>query len=91
MPPGSYAPADIYRKDPRVSPLYADLSGIPPMLIQVGFAEGLLDDATRFAGAAGAADVAYDPRMASLECPSGAGPRGASKRGRVHPPKSQAA
>jgi epsilon-lactone hydrolase len=27
------------------------------MLIQVGSAEGLLDDATRFAGAAGAADV----------------------------------
>ena len=57
MPPDSYAPAGIDRKDPRVSPLYADLSGLPPMLIQVGSAEGLLDDATRFAGAAGAADV----------------------------------
>ena len=48
----------IDRKDPRVSPLYADLSGFPPALIQVGSAETLLGDATRFAAAAGAADVA---------------------------------
>ncbi len=53
----AYVPAGTDRKDPRVSPLYADLSGLPPMLIQVGSAEGLLDDATSFAGAAGAADV----------------------------------
>jgi epsilon-lactone hydrolase len=46
------------RKDPRVSPLYADLRDFPPILIQVGSAETLLDDATRFAAAAGAADVA---------------------------------
>ena len=45
------------RKDPRVSPLYADLKGFPPTLIQVGSAETLLDDATRFAAIAGAADV----------------------------------
>jgi epsilon-lactone hydrolase len=45
------------RKDPRVSPLFANLTGIPPMLIQVGSAETLLDDATRLATAAGAADV----------------------------------
>ncbi len=44
-------------KDPRVSPLFADLKGFPPMLIQVGSAETLLDDAIAFAGAAGAADV----------------------------------
>jgi monoterpene epsilon-lactone hydrolase len=44
-------------RDPRVSPLYADLAGLPPMLIQVGSAETLLDDAVRLAGAAGAADV----------------------------------
>ena len=54
----AYAPAPIDRKDPRVSPLYADLSGFPPALIQVGSAETLLGDATRFAAAAGAADVA---------------------------------
>ena len=45
------------RKDPRVSPLFANLTGMPPMLIQVGSAETLLDDAVRLAGAAGEADV----------------------------------
>jgi epsilon-lactone hydrolase len=53
----AYLPAGMDRKDPRVSPLYADLKGFPPTLIQVGSAETLLADATRFAEAAGAADV----------------------------------
>jgi monoterpene epsilon-lactone hydrolase len=44
-------------KDPRVSPLYADLRGFPPTLVQVGSAETLLDDAMRLAAALGAADV----------------------------------
>lgn len=52
-----YLPAGMDRNDPRVSPLYADLRSFPPILIQVGSAEVLLDDATRFAAAAGAADV----------------------------------
>jgi acetyl esterase/lipase len=39
------------------SPLHADLSGLPPILIQVGSAETLLDDAMRLARAAGAAGV----------------------------------
>jgi epsilon-lactone hydrolase len=47
----------IERKDPRVSPLYADLRGLPPTLIQVGSDETLLEDATRFASKAGAAEV----------------------------------
>jgi len=46
------------RKDPRVSPLFADLKGMPPLLIQVGSDETLLDDAVRLAGAAGTADAA---------------------------------
>jgi epsilon-lactone hydrolase len=54
----AYLPAGMDRKDPRVSPLYADLRGLPPLLIQVGSAETLLADATRFAAAAGAAEVA---------------------------------
>ncbi|PYJ47048.1 MAG: alpha/beta hydrolase [Verrucomicrobia bacterium] len=54
----AYLPTGMDRKDPRVSPLYADLRGLPPMLIQVGSAETLLNDATRFAAVAGAADVA---------------------------------
>jgi epsilon-lactone hydrolase len=53
----AYLPPGMNRKDPRVSPLYADLEGFPPTLIQVGSAETLLDDATRFAAVAGAADV----------------------------------
>jgi epsilon-lactone hydrolase len=54
----AYVPAGMDRKDPRLSPLHADLKGLPPTLIQVGSAETLLDDAVRFAAAAGAADVA---------------------------------
>ena len=53
----AYLPAGTDRKDPQVSPLYANLKGLPPILIQVGSAETLLADATRFAAAAGAADV----------------------------------
>jgi acetyl esterase/lipase len=54
----AYLPAGVDRKDPRVSPLFADLANCPPMLIQVGSDETLLDDATRLAARAGAADVA---------------------------------
>lgn len=44
-------------RSPLASPLYANLSGLPPLLIQVGSAEILLDDAVRLAGVAGAAGV----------------------------------
>jgi len=53
----AYLPGNLDRKDPRVSPLFAELMGLPPVLVQVGSAETLLADATRFAAAAGAADV----------------------------------
>ena len=53
----AFAPAGMDRKDPRLSPVYADLKGLPPTLIQIGSAETLLDDALRLASAAGAADV----------------------------------
>lgn len=43
---------------PLASPVFADFTGLPPLLIQVGSAEILLDDAVRLAGAAGAANVA---------------------------------
>jgi epsilon-lactone hydrolase len=63
----AYAPASIDRRDPRISPLFADLKGLPPLLVQVGSAETLLADATRFVAAAGEADVAVTleiwPRM----------------------------
>jgi epsilon-lactone hydrolase len=47
----------IDSKDSRVSPLFGELTGIPPILIQVGSAETLLDDALRLAAAAGEANV----------------------------------
>ena len=36
-------------KTPLAAPLHADLKGLPPILVQVGTAETLLDDATRIA------------------------------------------
>jgi acetyl esterase/lipase len=53
----AYVPAAMDRKDPRLSVLYADLRDLPPILIQVGSDETLLDDSVRFASAAGAAEV----------------------------------
>lgn len=53
----AYAPASFDRRNPQISPLFSDLHGFPPTLIQVGSAETLLADATRFAAAAGSADV----------------------------------
>jgi acetyl esterase/lipase len=44
--------------DPLVSPIFADLTGLPPLLIQAGSHEVLLDDAITFAARAAAHDVA---------------------------------
>ncbi|SHL28125.1 alpha/beta hydrolase [Actinacidiphila paucisporea] len=54
--------ADLYvgagdRAHPLASPLFADLTGLPPLLVQVGANEVLLDDAVRLAGRAAADDV----------------------------------
>jgi len=48
---------------PLASPLYAELTGLPPLLIQVGTAECLFDDAMRLADNARAAgvDVTLEP------------------------------
>jgi epsilon-lactone hydrolase len=43
--------------DPNVSPIFGDLSGLPPLLIQVGSNEILLSDALRLAARAALADV----------------------------------
>lgn len=53
--------AYLHGADPRTplaSPLYADLVDLPPLLIQVGTAETLLDDAVRLAERAAAGDAA---------------------------------
>ena len=42
---------------PLISPIFADLSGLPPLLIQVGTSEVLLSDSTRLAERAKAAGV----------------------------------
>jgi epsilon-lactone hydrolase len=42
---------------PLAAPVHADLTGLPPLLIQVGSAETLLDDSITIAERAGAADV----------------------------------
>jgi acetyl esterase/lipase len=54
------ASAYLNGADPRTAlaaPMYASLKGLAPLLIQVGSAETLLDDAVRLANVAGAADV----------------------------------
>lgn len=54
-------------KDPLASPIHADMTGLPPMLIQVGDAEVLLDDSVRLAAmieeAGGEATLAVWPEM----------------------------
>jgi acetyl esterase/lipase len=54
---------DTNPRTPLAAPLYADLRNLPPLLIQVGTAETLLDDATRLADKATAAgvDVTLEP------------------------------
>ncbi|MFI6408231.1 alpha/beta hydrolase [Streptomyces sp. NPDC050548] len=45
---------------PYASPVFADLTGLPPLLIQVGSHEVLLDDAVRLAARAAECDVRVD-------------------------------
>ena len=59
---GLVAMAEIYlggadSRTPLAAPLYADLHGLPPLLIQVGTSETLYDDATRLSTRAEAAGV----------------------------------
>lgn len=67
----TFQPADVPRfaaaylgptppDDPRASPLYADLHGLPPLLTQVGTSEILYSDATRLHDRALAAGVASE-------------------------------
>jgi acetyl esterase/lipase len=50
-------------KAPLASPLFGDLSGLPPLLVQVGTSETMLDDSRLFSEKASAAgvDVTYQP------------------------------
>ena len=53
---GRYLPAGD-RSAPLASPVFATLAGLPPLLVQVGSHEVLLDDAVRLAALAGRDDV----------------------------------
>jgi epsilon-lactone hydrolase len=48
---------DADPRDPRASPLYGDMTKLPPLLIQVGDRETVLDDSVRLAAKARAAGV----------------------------------
>lgn len=73
------------RRDPDVSPLYADLSGLTPALFTVGGADPLLDDtlfmASRWQIAGNDAELGFYP-----ECPHGFDmfPTKAASRARAH-------
>lgn len=52
--------SDANPQDPLISPVFADLSGLPPLLVQVGDAEVLLSDSTRLADNAKSVGVSVD-------------------------------
>jgi monoterpene epsilon-lactone hydrolase len=62
-PTARYYLGDTDPRDPLASPLYADLSGLPPLLIHVGEDEVLRDDSTRLAGRARAAGVSVELKI----------------------------
>jgi epsilon-lactone hydrolase len=45
------------RRDPYASPLYADLAGLPPMFLQAGADETIVDDSRMFVDLAKTAGV----------------------------------
>jgi acetyl esterase/lipase len=53
----AYLPDGVDADSPLASPLLADLRGLPPLLLQVGSHEVLLDDSTGLAARAAAADL----------------------------------
>ncbi len=58
-----YYLGDADPRNPLASPLYADLAGLPPLLIHVGADEVLLDDSTRLAERARAAGVPVELKI----------------------------
>ena len=53
----SYLGRDADPRDPRAAPLHGDLVGLPPLMIQSGERDILLDDSVSFAEKASAAGV----------------------------------
>lgn len=59
----AYAGPGLDRSDPDFSPIYADLVGLPPILMVVGEADVLLEDNLAMAGRLAAAGVEVDLRV----------------------------
>ncbi|GJG89112.1 hypothetical protein tb265_42930 [Gemmatimonadetes bacterium T265] len=66
-PPIAFVPAAVGgvpgsrdRRDPRITPLFGDVAGLPPVLVHVGEDEVLLDDARRSAARCAAAGAAAE-------------------------------
>ena len=61
----AFLPGIVERRDPAISPLYADLAGLCPALFTVGTQDALLDDSlfmhTRWRGAGNRAELAVYP------------------------------
>jgi len=55
-----YLPAGLTAEDPRASPLFADLSGLPPLQLHTGTAELVHDEVVELASRAKAAGVEAD-------------------------------
>jgi len=62
-PAGKFYAADADVRNPYVSPLYGRLDGLPPLFLQVGDTEVLLDDSTRVAEKARAAGVRVELKI----------------------------
>lgn len=62
-PSARYYLGDTDPRNPLASPLYADLSGLPPLLIHVGEDEVLRDDSTRLAERARTAGVRVELKV----------------------------
>jgi acetyl esterase/lipase len=62
-PSARYYLGDTDPRNPLASPIYADLSGLPPLLIHVGADEVLRDDSTRLAERARAAGVSVELKI----------------------------
>jgi acetyl esterase/lipase len=62
---GAYLPGEKDLRDPDISPLYADLQGLPPALFTVGTRDALLDDSlfmyARYLAAGNRAELAIYP------------------------------
>jgi acetyl esterase/lipase len=60
-----YYVGDHHPTEPWISPLYGDLRGLPPVFINVGAYDTMLDDSTRFAAKANEAGVEITLLVAS--------------------------